>query len=62
MSIDQSQKEIDNFADQGYKYGFETKIDSDRPEKGLNENIIKFISAKKKRTSMDVGLEIKIIH
>ena len=47
MSIEETQKEIDSFADQSYKYGFETKIDSDRPEKGLNENIIKFISNKK---------------
>jgi len=59
VSIDQSQKEIDNFADQGYKYGFETKIDSDRPEKGLNENIIKFISAKKKEPQWMLDWRLK---
>ena len=37
VSKEQSQKEIDNFADQSYKYGFETIIDSDRPEKGINK-------------------------
>jgi len=47
VSIEQTQKEIDNFADQTYKYGFETKIDSERPEKGLNEKIIRYISSKK---------------
>ncbi|EJF83764.1 FeS assembly protein SufB [Bartonella elizabethae Re6043vi] len=30
-----------------YKYGFETKIKTDKAPKGLNEGIIKFISAKK---------------
>lgn len=31
-----------------YKYGFETAIDTDSAPKGLNEDIIRFISAKKK--------------
>ncbi|MEO1655515.1 MAG: Fe-S cluster assembly protein SufB, partial [Bacteroidota bacterium] len=30
-----------------YKYGFETKIETENAPKGLNEDIIKFISAKK---------------
>ncbi|MGC2856604.1 Fe-S cluster assembly protein SufB [Novispirillum sp. DQ9] len=30
-----------------YKYGFETNIESERAPKGLNEDIIRFISAKK---------------
>ncbi len=30
-----------------YKYGFVTEIDSDRAPKGLNEDIVRFISAKK---------------
>ena len=30
-----------------YKYGFETLIESDKAPKGLNEDIIRFISAKK---------------
>ena len=34
-----------------YKYGFVTDIDSDRPKKGLDEKIIKFISQKKKNQS-----------
>ncbi len=32
---------------QKYKYGFVTDIEEDRPPKGLNEDIIRFISAKK---------------
>ena len=34
-----------------YKYGFETAIDADSAPKGLNEDIIKFISAKKNEPS-----------
>src|ERR1700752_2911169 len=30
-----------------YKYGFETLIESDRAPKGLSEDIVRFISAKK---------------
>jgi len=48
VSIEQSKKEINKLANESYKYGFETIIESDRPKKGLNEEIIKFISSKKK--------------
>ena len=51
MNSEQTQKQIGNYADQNYKYGFETLIESERSEKGLNEDTIKFISAKKKSLS-----------
>ena len=38
---------LDKFAQDKYKYGFVTNIDSDRPRKGLDEEIIAFISKKK---------------
>ncbi|MBF0563526.1 MAG: Fe-S cluster assembly protein SufB, partial [Alphaproteobacteria bacterium] len=38
---------IQAVADQKYKYGFVTDIESDRAPMGLNEDIIRFISAKK---------------
>ena len=41
-------KTLDKYAQDKYKYGFVTDIDSDRPKKGLDEAIIKFISKKKK--------------
>ena len=47
MNSEQTQKKISNYADQSYKYGFETLIESDRSEKGLTEDTIKFISVKK---------------
>ena len=59
MSIDQTQKEIDNFADHSYKYGFETIIESDRPEKGLNEKIIRYISNKKKEPQWMLDWRLK---
>ena len=59
MSIEETQKEIDNFAVQSYKYGFETLIESDRPEKGINEDIIKFISAKKKEPQWMLDWRLK---
>jgi len=40
-------QKLDKYAQDKYKYGFVTDIDSDRPEKGLNEDTIKFISKKK---------------
>ena len=41
-------KTLDKYAQDKYKYGFVTDIDSERPKKGLDEGIIKFISKKKK--------------
>ena len=38
---------LDNYSKNKYKYGFVTNIDSEKPKKGLNEDIIKFISFKK---------------
>ena len=41
-------KMIENIANKEYKYGFVTDIEADEAPKGLNEDIIRFISAKKK--------------
>ena len=38
---------VEQIADRKYKYGFVTDIDADTAPKGLNEDIIRFISAKK---------------
>ncbi len=59
MSIEQTQKEINKFAEKNYKYGFETIIDSERPEKGLNEDIIKYISKKKKEPKWMLDWRLK---
>ena len=39
---------LDTYSKNKYKYGFVTEIDNDKPQKGLNEDTIKFISLKKK--------------
>ncbi|HYG50888.1 MAG TPA: Fe-S cluster assembly protein SufB [Flavobacteriales bacterium] len=38
---------LEEFTSQEYKYGFVTNIESDKAPKGLNEDIIRFISKKK---------------
>ncbi len=47
MNSSKVQNQIDNYAQNKYKYGFATEIELERPEKGLNENLIKYISSKK---------------
>ena len=42
-----------------YKYGFVTDIDSDNAPKGLNEDIIRFISAKKKEPEWMLTYRLK---
>ena len=59
MNSQQTQKQIDDYADQNYKYGFETLIESERSEKGLNEDTIKFISAKKKEPQWMLDWRLK---
>jgi len=46
VDIETSQT-LDKYAQDKYKYGFVTDIDSDRPKKGLDDEVIKFISKKK---------------
>lgn len=50
---------FENLADSEYKWGFVTDIESETAPKGLSEQIIQFISAKKKRTSMVVGISVE---
>ena len=40
-------KIIDDVTQSEYKYGFVSNIESDNAPKGLNEDIVRFISAKK---------------
>ena len=59
MNSQQTQKQIGNYANQNYKYGFETLIESESSEKGLNEDTIKFISAKKKEPQWMLDWRLK---
>ena len=40
-------EQIKNLTEESYKYGFVTDIDSETAPKGLSEDIVRFISAKK---------------
>ncbi len=46
-AITETRETIDRLAESGYQYGFETAIDMDFAPKGLNEDIVRLISAKK---------------
>src|SRR5213595_88351 len=43
----ETQQTIRSLSDEGYKYGFVTDIESDTAPPGLNEDTVRFISAKK---------------
>ncbi len=50
---------LDSYSKNKYKYGFVTDIDSEKPIKGLNEEVIKFISAKKNEPSWMLDWRLK---
>jgi len=47
MSLNESQDHVESQAGDKYKYGFVTDVEAETAPKGLNEDIIRFISAKK---------------
>ena len=55
--MDNRQKEIDNLKD--YKYGFSTDIENIQAPKGLNEDVIKFISNIKKEPQWMLEFRLK---
>ena len=55
--MDNRQKEIDNLKD--YKYGFSTDIENIKAPKGLNEEVIKFISKIKKEPEWMLNFRLK---
>ena len=52
---------IQDYADDGYKYGFVTDIETESAPKGLNEDIIRFISAKKKEPEWMLESRLKAV-
>ncbi len=50
---------IQDFANQEYKWGFVTDIDEDRIPKGLNEDVIRLISAKKREPEFMLEWRLK---
>lgn len=52
-------EKLSDFVEEPYKYGFETKIESDVAPKGLSEDIIRFISAKKNEPEWLLAFRLK---
>ena len=57
MGQTEEDKLLNEVTGKSYEFGFTTDIESDTIAPGLNEDVIREISAKKKRTRMDVGVE-----
>ena len=47
MAVAETVEQVRGVAEQKYKYGFVTDIETETAPKGLNEDIVRFISAKK---------------
>ena len=54
-----AQKEIEDIIDETYKYGFETDVETETAPKGLNEAVIRFISAKKQEPEWLLDFRLK---
>ena len=52
-------QEIEKIINSKYKFGFSTNLEAERPEKGLSEDIIKFISKKKKEPNWMLNWRLK---
>ncbi|MEY4594675.1 MAG: hypothetical protein RIQ47_1085 [Bacteroidota bacterium] len=57
--MSQDQKILDDLATSEYKWGFVSDIESDNAPKGLNEDIVRFISAKKKEPEWLLEFRLK---
>ncbi len=59
---DKEVKKLEEIANKDYKYGFVTDIESDSLPKGLNEDIIRQLSAKKSEPEFMLELRLKAYH
>lgn len=57
--LSEDEQIIQEVTEQKYKYGFVTDIESDQAPKGLNEDIIRFISAKKDEPEFMLEFRLK---
>ena len=55
----EDEKSFDKLTDKEYKYGFVTDIESESLPPGLNEDIVREISKRKKRTRLVNGMATK---
>jgi Fe-S cluster assembly protein SufB len=60
VAVSEEKRDIQRLLDRPYKYGFKTIIESDTFPKGLNEDVVRAISAKKvKQQSLVRGRAVK---
>lgn len=59
QDLSKDEQLIQELTEQKYKYGFVTNIESDQAPKGLNEDIIRFISAKKEEPEFLLEFRLK---
>jgi len=59
---DKEVKKLEEIANKDYKYGFVTDIEADSLPKGLNEDIIRQLSAKKNEPEFMLELRLKAFH
>jgi len=52
---------FEDVAEQGYKYGFTTNVESDKAPKGLSEETVRFISAKKEEPEWLLEFRLKAL-
>lgn len=60
-AVDKTIDDVKQLGDK-YKYGFETLIQSDKAPKGLNDDIVRFISAKKNEPEWMLEWRLKSFH
>jgi len=59
---EETRAQVDSLAQQKYKYGFVTEIESETAPKGLDEDIVRFISAKKEEPQWLLDWRLKAYH
>lgn len=62
MQEPDQQQILNNITRQDYQYGFSTDIETETLEKGLNEAIIRQISAKKEEPAWLLEFRLKAYH
>ena len=58
-AVTETLETVQSVTDSGYKWGFETDIEMEFAPKGLNEDIVRFISAKKNEPAWLVEWRLK---
>ncbi len=62
QELSEDEKIIQEFTEKKYEHGWVTDIESDKAPKGLNEDIIRFISAKKNEPEWMLAYRMKAYH